>query len=56
MNRFTRLGVPDCFAKLHQIGTLLSRNSRPVSQATSDYTIVQRYTRQPVSYWFCRPA
>src|SRR5262249_31095862 len=45
VNRFTRLGVQDRFAKLHQIGLyhLLLGNSRCCGR-TCDYTIVQRYT------------
>ena len=59
VNRFIRLGVSDRFVKLHQIGasTIACRAivARSCSR-TSGYTIVQRYTRKRISYWFCRLA
>src|SRR6266853_2548970 len=57
VNRFTRLGVPDRFAKLHQIGSTIASQAivARCCSRTSHYTIVQRYTRERISYWLCRP-
>jgi hypothetical protein len=54
----------DCSPACRLSGSRPIEDSTIASQAiearccsrTSDYTIVQRYTRERISYWLCRPA
>jgi hypothetical protein len=48
--------LPDRFTKLYQIEVLPSwQQSRGVAAESSDYSTVQHYTPERISYWLCSP-